>query len=73
VRVGTESIRSKIRARLSQPEGYTVEECKKAIAWCWHTWKDDPEMARHIVPGTIFRPEKFPGYVSNFDRLKDGA
>jgi len=66
VKKGTEAIRSKIRARLS--DGYSAEECREAIAWCLWKWGDDEKMKEYIRIPTIFGAEKFPGYVDNFRR-----
>ena len=66
VKKTTEALRSKIRARLK--EGYIVEECKSAIAWCNWKWADDEKMHDYIHIQTIFGAEKFPGYVDNFRR-----
>lgn len=63
VSLGTESLRSKIRARISPPENYTVEQCKRAIAYCYGKWKNDDEYRRFIRIDTIFAPTKFPGYL----------
>ena len=64
VRKKTESLRSKIRARIG--EGYTVKECKGAIAWCYWKWSEDEKMKQYIRVPTIFGAEKFPGYVENY-------
>ena len=60
VRPGTEALRSKIRARLS--EGYSLDDCKRAIAYCHGSWKDN-DFKQYIRIPTIFGAEKFAGYV----------
>ena len=71
VRQGTEAIRSKIRARLS--EGHTFDDCKRAIALCHEDWKDT-EYAKFIRIPTIFGAEKFSGYVdAHYHMTEDEA
>ena len=57
----TESLRSMIRARLD--EGYTVDDCERAIAFAYGDKIDNPEQAKYIRIETIFRPSKFSGYL----------
>ena len=61
VRSTTEALRSVIRARLN--DGYTVEECKRAIAFVYTDKKDNPDQAKYIRIDTIFRPSLFAGYL----------
>lgn len=66
VKKKTEAQRSPIRARLD--EGYSVEDCKKAIVFAYQTKKDDESQRKYIRISTIFRPSLFPGYVDGFNR-----
>lgn len=54
--------RKLIGARLR--EGFTVEDCLKAIDNCARMWLHDAEMSRFLRPRTIFGPQKFEGYVN---------
>lgn len=67
----TEALRKVIRARLKG--GHSLEECKKAIMYCYATWKDDDTMKQHIRIITIFRPSKFSGYVDAWYREMEDA
>ena len=66
VRSTTQALRSKIRARLA--DGYTVEQCKKAIAFSYISKKDNPDQRKFITIDTIFSPSKFGGYLDGFER-----
>lgn len=66
VRSTTKPLRSMINARLA--EGYTVDQCKKAIAFSYISKKDDIEQRKYIRIETIFAPSKFPGYLDAFER-----
>ena len=66
----TESLRSMIRARLD--EGYTVDDCERAIAFAYGDKIDNPEQAKYIRIETIFRPSKFSGYLDAQVRATGG-
>lgn len=57
----TEALRSKVRGRLA--EGYTVDDCKRAIAFVYGSKIDNPDQRQYIRIDTIFAPTKFAGYV----------
>jgi len=57
----TEALRSKVRGRLT--EGYTVDDCKRAIAFVYGSKIDNPDQRQYIRIDTIFAPTKFAGYV----------
>ena len=56
-----DSTRKHIRARLE--EGYTVEDCKKAIDNKVMQWKGN-DMDKYLRPSTLFNSEKFEGYAN---------
>lgn len=71
VSLKTEALRSKVSGRLN--EGYTVEDCKKAIAFVYGAKKDNPDQRQYIRIETIFAPTKFPGYLDAWHReMSDG-
>ena len=70
VKTGTQSARSKIGARLA--EGYSVDDCKRAIAYCNGAWEDDEKMKQYIRIATIFGAEKFSGYVDAHYHMTEG-
>ena len=57
----TEALRSMIRARLA--EGYTVDDCERAIAFAYGSKKDNEDQMQSIRIKTIFSPSKFSGYL----------
>jgi len=61
VKSTTQALRSMIHARLE--EGYTVEDCKKAIAYCYGSKIDNPDQRQYIRIKTIFAPSNFSGYL----------
>ena len=61
-RTDAKESRKLIGARLR--EGFTVEDCLKAIDNCARMWLHDSEMSRFLQPRTIFGPQKFEGYVN---------
>lgn len=63
------STRKLINARLS--EGFTEEDCKRAIANMHGAWAHDEKMAQYLRPETIFRPTKFEGYVQRVAPAKE--
>ena len=65
----SETSRQCIGARLS--EGFTAEECKKAIDNVAAQWLDDDEMRRFLRPTTIFGKQKFESYL-NMPRQEGG-
>jgi len=69
VSLKTESLRSMVRARLN--EGYTVDECCRAIAFA-HGDKIGTEQEKFIRIETIFRPSKFSGYLDAQVRATGG-
>lgn len=44
--------------------GYSLDDVKTAVQWCNSSWKNEPKMARWIRPETVFKPEKFEGYLN---------
>jgi len=66
----TKPLREKIHARLA--EGYTVDQCKRAIAFVYADKKDNPEQKKYIRIETIFAPTKFPGYLDAQLRYSEG-
>lgn len=66
----TEALRSKIRARLE--EGYTLDECKRAIKFAYVSKKDNPDQAQYIRIETIFAPSHFSGYLDAQVRYSRG-
>jgi len=71
VRSTTQSLRSCIQARLD--DGYTLDDCKKAIMFSYASKKDNPEQRQYIRIDTIFRPSKFSGYLDAWHReVTDG-
>jgi len=62
----TQALRSKINARLA--EGYTVEQCKRAIAFSYGSKIDNPEQRQYIRIETIFSPSHFSGYLDAWGR-----
>ena len=66
----TKPLRSMIHARLV--EGYTVDQCKRAIAFVYADKKDNPEQRKYIRIETIFAPTKFPGYLDAQLRYSGG-
>jgi len=57
----TEALRAMVRARLQ--EGYSVEDCKRAIAFSYGSKKDNPDQRQYIRIKTIFAPTNFSGYL----------
>ena len=71
VRSTTQSLRSCIQARID--DGYTLDDCKKAIMFSYASKKDNPEQRQYIRIDTIFRPSKFSGYLDAWHReVTDG-
>ena len=66
----TKPLRSLIHARLA--EGYTVDQCKRAIAFVYADKKDNPEQKQYIRIQTIFAPTKFAGYLDAQLRYSEG-
>ena len=64
--IKTEALRAKVRGRLS--EGYTVEDCKRAVAYVYGSKIDNPDQRQYIRIETIFAPTKFPGYLDAWHR-----
>ena len=61
-RPNAETSRKYIGARLS--EGYTVADCIRVIDNMAAQWLHDERMRRYLRPTTLFRPEKFEGYLN---------
>jgi uncharacterized phage protein (TIGR02220 family) len=51
-----------VRARLN--DGHTVAELNRAVDNMAAEWLHDPRMQRFLRPDTLFRPEKFEGYLN---------
>ena len=54
--------RKYIGARLA--EGFTVADCKRVIDNMAARWLNDERMRQYLRPTTLFRPEKFEGYLN---------
>lgn len=52
-----------IRGRLS--EDFSAEELILTVDYTIAKWSEDPKMSEFVRPETIFRPGKFPGYLSS--------
>ena len=59
----SETARKYVGARLS--EGFTVDDCKRVIDNMAQAWLDDPQMSQYLRPTTLFRKEKFEGYLNS--------
>ncbi len=71
VSLKTAALRSKVSGRLA--EGYSVDDCKKAIAYVYASKKDNPDQRMYIRIDTIFAPTKFAGYLDAWHReMGDG-
>lgn len=51
-----------IGARLA--EGFTVADCKRVVDNMAARWLGDDRMRQYLRPITLFRPEKFEGYLN---------
>ncbi|WP_288476682.1 conserved phage C-terminal domain-containing protein [uncultured Pantoea sp.] len=54
---------SPIRGRLA--EDFTADELILTVDYSIAKWAEDPKMCEYVRPETIFRPGKFPGYLSS--------
>lgn len=61
-RPNADTSRRYIGARLA--EGYTVADCCRVIDNMAARWLGDERMRRYLRPTTLFRPEKFEGYLN---------
>ncbi|MDH2122994.1 conserved phage C-terminal domain-containing protein [Pantoea brenneri] len=52
-----------IRGRLA--EDFTADELILTVDYSIAKWAEDPKMCEYVRPETIFRPGKFPGYLSS--------
>ncbi|WP_019106228.1 conserved phage C-terminal domain-containing protein [Pantoea ananatis] len=52
-----------IRGRLS--EDFSADELILTVDYTIAKWSEDPKMSEFVRPETIFRPGKFPGYLSS--------
>lgn len=52
---------------------HSVEDIKLVIANRYLAWRDDKVMSKHLNPTTIFRPSKFPKYLEEAKRTKEGS
>lgn len=52
-----------IRGRLS--EDFSTDELILTVDYTIAKWSEDPKMSEFVRPETIFRPGKFPGYLSS--------
>ncbi|MGY3115185.1 putative phage protein (TIGR02220 family) [Pantoea eucalypti] len=52
-----------IRGRLA--EDFTADELILTVDYSIAKWAEDPKMCEYVRPETIFRPSKFPGYLSS--------
>lgn len=52
-----------IRGRLS--EDFSADELILTVDYTIAKWSEDPKMCEYVRPETIFRPGKFPGYLSS--------
>lgn len=59
---GSDTSRKYVGARLG--EGFTVDDCKRVIDNMAAQWLDDDRMRRYLRPSTLFRKEKFEGYLN---------
>lgn len=44
-------------------EGATLEDFIKVIQFKFDEWGDNKEMAKFVIPSTLFRPSKFTAYL----------
>lgn len=51
---------------------HDVEDIKKVVANRYAAWKDEPVMAVHLHPSTIFRKSKFDKYLEEVRRTRQG-
>lgn len=58
-----------IESRLQ--EGYSIEEIQQVIQLKTLEWKNNPTMAVHLCPETIFRPKNFEKYLNQLIALKE--
>ena len=57
---------------LSLLGSYSVEEIKKVVSNRYVSWKDEPKMAKHLNPITVFRPSNFVKYLDEANHTREG-
>lgn len=62
-RPNSKTCRKYIGARLA--EGFTVADCKRVVDNMAARWLNDDRMRQYLRPNTLFRPEKFEGYLNS--------
>lgn len=62
-RPSSSASRKYVGARLA--EGFTVADCKRVIDNMAARWLTDERMRQYLRPTTLFRPEKFEGYLNS--------
>jgi len=65
----TKSTTTSIVARLKEN---SIDELKLVVANRYAAWKDDSLMCKYLTPDTIFRDSKFPKYLEEAMRTKQG-
>lgn len=65
----TKSYQKAIAARLKES---SLDELKLVVANRYKVWKDDPVMSKYLTPDTVFRASKFPKYLVEANRTKEG-
>jgi len=65
----TKSITINIVTRLKEN---SIDDLKLVVANRYSIWKDDPFMGKYLKPDTIFRASKFPKYLEEARRTKQG-
>lgn len=63
------TIVSMLNARLSD---YSPDDIKAVFANRYAVWKDDSFMSKYLAPDTILRPSKFPKYLEEVNKTKEG-
>lgn len=65
----TKSITTFIVTRLKEN---SIDDLKLVVANRYAVWKDDPFMCKYLKPDTIFRASKFPKYLEEAIRTRQG-
>lgn len=66
-RPNAEMSRKYVGARLD--DGFTVEDCKRVIDNMARAWMGDAKMCDFLRPTTLFRKEKFEGYLNRVSEV----
>lgn len=61
-KASTAATKRYINGRLA--EGYSLDQIKQVIDLKVSQWLNDPHMSKYLKPDTLFRPEKFEGYLN---------